>query len=137
MEHQIELCMRPRESGNSMAGRGERGRGSRAAAGRAVVVGRGRGGRSKVEAEKVAFKVSFYESVDRAREREEKELLRRLRRRSGVELSPNFNISLEKKSAGVGGRLDYIPAAYCIHRYITMSSLLENAILLSYNVPGL
>ena len=102
---------------------------------RAVVVGRGRGGGpSKVEAEKVAFKVSFYESVDRAREREEKELLLRLRRRGGVELSPNFNISLEKKSAGVGGRWGYISAASCIHRYRTMSSLLENVILLSYNV---
>ena len=39
--------------------------GSRAA-GRAVVV-IGRGGPSEVEAEKVAFKVSFYESVDRER----------------------------------------------------------------------
>ena len=114
--------MRPRESGNSMAGRGEREREEEDRGPprrRAVVVGRGRGGGpSKVEAEKVAFKVSFYESVDRARERERRERIAspvETTRRGGVELSPNFNISLEKKSAGVSGRLDYISAASCIH----------------------
>ena len=71
MQIALDRVMRPRESGNSMAGRkGGRKEEGAAGAGRDVAV-QARP-ESEVEAEKVAFKVSFYES----REKEERMALR-------------------------------------------------------------
>ena len=57
MQIASDRVMRPRESGNSMAGRKGRRK-----------EGRGARPESEVEAEKVAFKVSFYESRERREE---------------------------------------------------------------------